>query len=132
MVKRVKNILGIDWGRKYVGLAYIVENTTLVMPIGYIINDGSMFYNISDILSRYNISKVIVGYPKKQKDIQDEIDNFVKHLMPILPLETELERFDEDYTSVQAWATTWNFNKNAASDTLAAMHILEAWMEHNK
>ena len=130
-MKKVKNILWIDWGTKYVWMAYIVENTSLVMPIGYIINDGSMYYNIWEIISRYNIFRIIVWYPKKQKDIQEEIDEFINQLIKMVPIEIQIDRFDEDYTSVQASATTWNYKKDASSDTLAAMHILEGWMKVN-
>lgn len=131
MVKRISNILWIDRWKKYVWLAYIVGDTSVVMPIWYIINNWTMFYELNDILNRYNINKIIVWYPQRQKDIQDNINNFIIQISQIVSDKVEIERFDEDYSSVEAEAKIWKFSKSHEVDTLAAMNILERYLNKN-
>jgi hypothetical protein len=40
-----------------------------------------------------------------------------------------IDKFDEDYTSVEASAEIGDFNKTPAQDTMAAMKILEHYIE---
>jgi len=132
-----KNILGIDWGSKYVGLAYIQSSSGIILPIGYLLNTGSLFFELAGILQKQNIGTVVLGWPKHQVNIQEKIQRFIKNLQ-LLSGEEELiiEKIDEDYTSVQAGeivSSTYNkqhgFKKNPAEDTISAMIILERWMK---
>ena len=131
-VKADTNVLSVDWGSKYVGMAYVREWSDIVMPIGYLVNDGSIFFNIGDILTRYQIKKIIVGYPRKQKDIQEKIDDFVKSLEFMLMDEMEVLKVNEDYTSVEAWEIISNFRKKESTDTIAAMVILERYLKNDE
>lgn len=130
-MKKVSNILWIDWGYKYIWFAYVNEWGNVVMPIWYLINDGNMFFNLWDILQRYNVKHIVIWYPSKQEDIQQEIDKFVVQVKMIAEQWVEIERVDEDYTSVEAGAITWEHQKNSSTDTLAAMTILERWVKLN-
>lgn len=127
MVKRVKNILWVDWGSKYVWMAYLTEWSQVVMPIWYILNDDWMLYNFGDIVGRYNIKKIVVWYPSKQEDIQQKIDKFIKEITFIVDSDISIEKMEEDYTSVEASAMTGEYKKTQKEDTLAAMKILERW-----
>lgn len=130
-MNKPQNVLGIDWGTKYIGMAYVNKDWGVIMPIGSLMNDWWLFFNIWDILTRYNITKIVVGYPKKQKDIQQKIDKFIESLSFVVGTDMEIIRQDEDYTSVEAGATTWIHTKDEAQDTVAAMKILERWISKN-
>ena len=128
MMKSKKNILWIDWGSNYIGLAYI--NTrweNIVMPIWYILNDPSALYNIADIIARYNIWKIVIWYPK-QEEIRKKVDDFINQLNLVIE-GIPIEKVDEEYSSVQASSINWNFKKDEKQDTLAAMVILENYLK---
>jgi RNase H-fold protein (predicted Holliday junction resolvase) len=131
-MKRDTNIIGIDRGSKYIGLAYMSLENRIPMPIGYILNDHMTMPTLADTVARYRAQGIVVGYPQRQKDIQDKIQAFVKSLTYVIPSDVAIEYIDEDYSSVQAGEMISDFKKNAASDTVSAMLILERWDGENK
>lgn len=107
------------------------ENTKITFPIWYIFNDKMTYFNIADIIARYNIKVIAMWRPSKQKDIQEKIQDFIKSLNYIIDHdEIKIQTVNEDYTSVQSWEIVSNFKKNAAEDTISAMLILERWLNN--
>lgn len=131
-MKRDTNIVGIDRGSKYIGLAYMSLENRIPMPIGYILNDHMTMPTLADVVARYRAQGIVVGYPQRQKDIQDKIQAFVKSLTYVISSNVAIEYIDEDYSSVQAGEMISDFKKNAASDTVSAMLILDRWDAQNK
>lgn len=129
---KIAHALGIDRGSKYIGLAYTpIENSDIIFPIGYIMNDEMTYYYIADIIQRYHIRKIILGRPSKQKDIQEKISKFMASLNYIIENQKiEILTVEEDYTSVQSGEIISDFKKNATTDTMSAMLILERWKKH--
>lgn len=129
---KIAHALGIDRGSKYIGLAYTpIENSDIIFPIGYIMNDEMTYYYIADIIQRYHIRKIILGRPSKQKDIQEKISKFMASLNYIIENQKiEILTVEEDYTSVQSGEIISDFKKNAMTDTISAMLILERWKKH--
>ena len=123
------NILGIDYWTKYIWLAKKDTKHNVIIPVWYIQNDGWTMFELSNIIEQYNIKKIVIWWPTKQKDMQEKIDRFIKELQIIYP-DMDIVKVDEDYTSVEANATTWNFKKKAwEEDTIAAMKILERYKD---
>lgn len=131
-MKRDTNIIGIDRGSKYIGLAYMSLENRIPMPIGYILNDHMTMPTLADVVARYRAQGIVVWYPQRQKDVQDKIQAFVKSLTYVISSDVAIEYIDEDYSSVQAWEMISDFKKNAASDTVSAMLILERWDVQNQ
>ncbi|MCF7834983.1 Holliday junction resolvase RuvX [Candidatus Gracilibacteria bacterium] len=132
MRNKQHNTLGIDRGSKYIGTCYMQEESKMIFPIGYLLNDKMTYFNIADIITRYQIKSIVIGRPKKQKDIQEKIQDFIKSLNYIIEnQEIQIHTVEEDYTSVQSGEIVSNFKKNAAEDTISAMLILERW-KNNK
>lgn len=130
--RKQKAILGIDRGTKYIWLAYALPGSEVVFPIGYILNDKMMYFNVAWIIEKHNIGKIMLGRPAKQKDIQEKITAFMKSLNYIIEnREIEIQLVEEDYTSVQSGEIISNFKKNAATDTVSAMLILERGLKNN-
>ena len=126
-MKKTTNVLGIDRWSKYIWLAYMSLENRIPMPIGYILNDHMTMPTLADIVARYHAQAVVVGYPQRQKDVQAKIDAFVKSMSYVISPDIPFEYIDEDYSSVQAWEMISDFKKNAASDTVSAMLILDRW-----
>ena len=125
-MRRQEAILAIDRWSRYVGLAYKNNDSEVIFPIGYLMNDQMIFFHIGDMLTRYNVRKIMIGRPAKQQDVQQKIIAFMQNLDYIIDKnEVTIEKVEEDYTSVQSGEIVSNFKKNAASDTVSAMLILE-------
>jgi putative holliday junction resolvase len=56
------NLLGLDWGSKYIGIALADSETGLVIPHSFV-ETGSFFVELELILAKYKIQKIIVGRP---------------------------------------------------------------------
>jgi len=119
------NVLAIDWGSRYVGVAYIKKGQFMAMPMWYIINDWSLYFGLADIIARDQFTKVVVWRPARQKNIQVKIDKFISKLSMTIDPEIEFIKVNEDYSSVESWAITSNFTKHMAEDAVSAMVILE-------
>ena len=126
MSVKTQNVLGIDRWSKYIWLAYGIIWQSVFFPIWYLLNDQMIYFNISEIIQRHHIKKIVIWRPSKQKDIQDKIENFIKSLGYIIDKRNiTIEKVEEDYTSVQSGEIVSNFKKNVAEDTVSAMLILE-------
>lgn len=128
---KIHHALGIDRGSKYIGLAYTpLEKSDIVFPIGYVMNDQMTYYYIADLIQRYHIRKIVLGWPSRQKDIQEKITKFMESLNYIIENQRiEIVTVEEDYTSVQSGEIVSDFKKNATTDTISAMLILERWKQ---
>lgn len=133
MTVKPQNVLWIDRGSKYIGIAYTPMDGSIIFPIWYLLNDRMIYFNLWDIIHRHNIRKIVLWFPHKQKDTQEKILDFIKHLELIIDTDKiSIETIEEDYTSVQAGEIVSNFKKNVAEDTVSAMLILERWQKENK
>lgn len=131
-MRRQESILAIDRWSRYVGLAYKNNDSEVIFPIGYLMNDQMIFFHIGDMLTRYNVRKIMIGRPAKQQDVQQKIIAFMQNLDYIIDKnEVTIEKVEEDYTSVQSGEIVSNFKKNAASDTVSAMLILERGLKNS-
>ena len=121
-------ILWIDRWSKYIGLAYTHNSNDVIFPVWYIINDQMTYFNIADLIKRYNVKTIVLWRPSKQKDVQEKITKFMVSLNYIIEKdEITIETIEEDYTSVESWEIVSNFKKNETTDTISAMLILERW-----
>lgn len=128
-----KNVLGIDRGSKYIWLAYGPFDQEVIFPIGYLINDEMIYFNIWDIIQRHHIRKIVLWRPRTQEDTQKKIKSFMKQLEYIIDTKKiQIDLINEDYTSVQSGEIVSNFKKNVAEDTVSAMIILERRRAENK
>lgn len=129
-MRKKNTILGIDWGSKYIGVAYMDVNQSVPQPFGYIENDASALFTIADTIVRYRSSVVAIGYPEKQKDVQQKIQSFVTALGHVIDQEkVDICLIPEDYTTVQAGEIISNYKKNVATDTVSAMIILDRYRD---
>lgn len=119
--------LWIDRWSKYIGLAYTaIEGSDVIFPIWYVMNDSMTYYYIADLIQRYHIRKIVLWWPNRQKDVQEKITKFMESLNYIIENQRiEIVTVNEDYSSVQSWEIISDFKKNATTDTISAMVILE-------
>lgn len=91
-------ILGIDYGRKKMGVAVAESDEKLVQPIGIVANDQFSMTNFQKIINDQNIKKIVIGVPGGLVD--NEIRNFGKKLEEEIRL--PVKYFDETLTTQDA------------------------------
>jgi RNase H-fold protein (predicted Holliday junction resolvase) len=93
-------VLGIDRGSKMMGLAKVNLSDKVIFPIGFMKNDGELYFGLAGIIAQEKVSQIVVGLPQKELAIQEKIKAFVKKLQMFV--EIPVEYIGEDYTSVEA------------------------------
>lgn len=134
-------VLAIDYGKKRVGLAVtdpsqIIANSLTTVPT-HEIWDWLKIY-----LEKEKVEKVVVGYPRQMNNQPSEavsfINPFLKKFQQKYP-ETELELFDERFTSQMAFQTMIDGGvkkqkrrDKAMVDAISATIILQGYLEQKR
>lgn len=137
----MKRILGIDYGDVRVGLA-------ISDPLGYtaqgmdtLVTNGSdklFISSIQNIIKEYDVSDVVIGYPRNMDGTLSKKTDKVDTLIPKLEkLGVTVHKVDERLTTVSSYNTMRELGisqkkKNKFADKLAATYILEVFMNKNK
>lgn len=132
-------VAGIDFGRKRVGLA--ISDGQIAYPLG-ILERRSLNHDLETIRSRLaerGVSLIVVGLPLNMDGTEGPsaraARSFAEHLRSATGLAVEM--FDERLTSFEAEerlkeASASRKAKNAARDAVAAVVILEGWLESRR
>jgi putative Holliday junction resolvase len=121
-------ILGIDYGRKKIGLALVDTSYGLVEPL-YTLPILGLFKKLSPLTSEYQIEKIVLGNPGGS--MEKEIKEFREDLQEKTGLEVEL--FDETLTTFDAQKLLIESGKNRKTrkemeDAIAAAIMLELYI----
>ena len=123
-----KKYLGIDWGEKRIGLALADGETKMAMPFKTVANvDG-----VAQIVKSEQIDMVILGKPVRITDYElkitnEEYNQFIIDLKEKIKVPIEL--MDERLTSKAADALVGNKKTKASRDEIAAMIILQSYLD---
>ena len=130
-------ILGIDYGKKYIGYAIGNDITLSSSTQGTIIykNQKKLFQKIQDLVYEWEVKLIILGLPINMDDTESkmskEVRSFQKKIEKSLNIECKLH--DERLSSFEAKHQMDIIKKNkmqpaAGIDALAAQVILESWL----
>ena len=131
--------LGIDYGDARVGIAIsdaLGITAQGLETISYNGNDKILLRRLDEIITEYNVSKIIVGMPLNMngtKTIRAEVTEKFIHKLKCKYNKIEIETVDERLTTVEAHKTM-NFldinktKKKGLVDTISAVYILETYI----
>ncbi len=125
------NLLGIDYGKKRIGLAWMQDGLDVVLPFGTISNEQRTTNNeqLLRTIKEEKIDKVVIGFPLKNDgedtDSTDDVRAFVENLQKELHIPIEI--IDERFTTAQAK----QMGGEASLDEKAAMLILQSYLERS-
>ena len=133
--------LGIDFGLKRVGLSITDKEKIFAFPL-ITIEYNNVFNFFTDLFLKEEISKVIIGYPKRlsgvDSDIESSIKIFITKFKKQFP-EIEIERFDERFTSklaskaiVSSGLGKKKRSDKSLIDKVSAAIILQDYLTYNK
>lgn len=133
----MKRILGIDYGDVRVGLAISDELGFTAQGLETLVinrSDKNFLNGIRKIVSEYKVEEVVIGYPKNMDGTPSEKTRKIDELIPKLEaMDLKVHRWDERLTTVSAYKTMRELNisqknKNKVADKLAAVYILEGYL----
>ena len=126
-------MLGIDYGKKKIGLAFGDTDTRVAVPLEVIVNNGARTLQaLCKKVSTDQMDCVIVGVPlatgSHHGPEQLEITRaFIKRLRGCCAVPVEEE--DESYTTSESIHLQREGGTHAPEDALAAMLILQGYMD---
>ena len=122
----MNNLLGIDFGERFIGLA--IKKHNISIPYAHKIIDTKftdLITELTNITKKERITKIIVGYPKGLTNKQTRMSNLVNDF-----IDSELKNnFDIPVVKVDERLTSKAI-KNASNkriDDLSAVKILETF-----
>lgn len=129
--KLTKIYLGVDWGEKRIGLALADSETKLATPFRTV---GSA-EEVARAVESEQIDVVVIGKPVRIINYELEITNekyndFINSLKENIKVPIELA--DERLSSKAADALAGNKKTKASRDEIAAMIILQSYLDVHK
>ena len=137
-------ILGIDYGAKKIGLALSGVDDKIALPLKILqnFNKEQVLADLSSLCQENDIKKIVIGIPislklqkkenvSNQNDLQNqqlkEVLNFIDWLKMNLKIQIEIE--DERLSTKMAQGLIRGVEKNGADDAVAAMLILQTYLD---
>ena len=125
----MNNILSIDFGERYLGIAVRTEKTRIPIPINVVDskNDAPISV-IKKYVNEYQIQIIVVGYPIGLNNSENRMTNLVDQFINELDtLNLEVHKIDERLSS-----KLFENNKSDRIDDLSALEILESYLSQNE
>jgi len=124
------NILGIDYGKKRIGLAWVQEGLDVVLPYGIMKNEQLIINKLATMVDEEKINKIVVGLPLGLDGEENENTKSVRGFVDELKeeIEIEIQFVDERFTSKQAD----RMGGDASLDEKSAMLILQSYLDKQK
>ncbi|MFA5104412.1 MAG: Holliday junction resolvase RuvX [Candidatus Margulisiibacteriota bacterium] len=133
----MKRIIGLDYGKKRIGIAVSDPLGITAQPVDTIENSKNCLQKIKEIVDKYESGLVVVGLPKNLKgeiaQAAEEVLCFVRKLQKVLG-EIHIITYDERLTTASVMKTLSETNmsgrkKRQVVDKMAAACILQRYMD---
>jgi len=128
--------LGVDYGKKKIGIAKSNENGTIAFPLCIIAPDGKHTHikKVLEICDAEQINDIVIGhsidFTGKDNPIEKDIAEFIEHLA-IRGLPLIVHRFDERMSTSGAQAMLRNTFQKQTGEKHAKAHAKKV-REHTK
>ena len=125
----MNNILSIDYGERYLGIAVRTDKTTIPIPVTVIDSKKqNVLKAINGYIENYNISTIVIGYPIGLNNSENRMTNLVNSFIKeLLNLNVQVHKIDERLSS-----KLFKNNENDRIDDLSALEILESYIAQNE
>ena len=137
----MSKILGLDYGEKRCGISITDDLRMIASPLDTI-NTNEIINYLVEIIARENISILVIGEPKNNKnnffEIEESIKKFIKKIklnIPDLIIEREDERFTSKLSKIYINQATKKRKLRIDKrnlDKVSASLILESFLKRNK
>jgi putative Holliday junction resolvase len=125
----LNNLLAIDYGERYLGLAVRTTKTSIPIPVDVIDKKKTdPQKQIDTFIENYSINKIIVGYPigmnNAKNRMTDLVDEFINYLQKY---NISIHKVDERFSS-----DIYETNGKERIDDLSALQLLETYIRTNE
>jgi putative holliday junction resolvase len=123
--------MGIDYGKKRVGIALSDDAGLMAFPHGVFPNDAGLFKAITDLIAEKDVAQIVIGYSLNKEGKPNEIQGAIEELVTDLTLHTGLPVHlePEQYSTQEAMRFLGRTEK---TDAAAASIILNSFITRNK
>jgi len=125
----LNNILSIDYGERYLGLAVRTVKTTIPIPLSVIdVKKANKLKVITEYVENYSVNSIVIGYPIGLNNSENRMTNLVNSFIDELTiLNIQIHKIDERLSS-----KIFNNNDSDRIDDLSALEILESYIAQNE
>ena len=125
----MNNILSIDYGERYLGLAVRTVKTSIPIPLSVIdVKKANKLKVITEYVQKYSVDSIVIGYPIGLNNSENRMTNLVNRFIDDLSiLNIEIHKIDERLSS-----KIFNNTDNDRIDDLSALEILESYIAQNE
>jgi len=125
----LNNLLAIDYGERYLGLAVRTTKTSIPIPVDVIDKKKTdPQKQIDTFIEIYSINEIIVGYPigmnNSKNRMTDLVDEFINYLQKY---NISIHKVDERFSS-----DIYETNGKERIDDLSALQLLETYIRTNE
>lgn len=129
-------VLAVDYGEKRVGLAIGDTETSLALPHGVLERqaDESLAQQLRQVVLEEDVATVVIGDPVSTDARTSQQTGSARAFAELLrhELNVPVEMFDERFTSQRADVVTVPGARTRSRDELAAMFLLQDYLERYK
>ena len=124
----MNNILAIDYGERFLGLAVRTAKTTIPIPLKVIDRKKNIIKKLLiDCIKEYNINEIVIGYPIGLNNSENRMTNLVNDFIEdINEFNIPIFKIDERLSS-----KLFKSNSKDRIDDLSALEILESYIYKN-
>ena len=124
----MNNILSIDYGERFLGIAVRTIKTTIPIPLKVIDSKKELIVkSIQELIEEYGINQIVIGYPiglnKSENRMTDLVNIFIQ----------ELTKFNIPIYKIDERLSSKLFSEGSKEriDDLSALEILESYIKQN-
>ncbi len=124
----MNNLLAIDYGERFIGIAIRTLKTTIPIPLKVIDSKKETIYkSIQQIIKEYGINEIIIGYPIGLNNSENRMTKLVNIFIE------EIDKFNIPIYKIDERLSSKLFSdgSNERIDDLSALEILESYIKQN-
>ena len=124
----MNNILAIDYGERFLGLAVRTAKTTIPIPLKIIDSKKDIIKKLLiDCIKEYNINEIVIGYPIGLNNSENRMTNLVNDFIE------DINEFNIPIFKIDERLSSKLFKNNSKDriDDLSALEILESYIYKN-
>jgi putative Holliday junction resolvase len=124
----LSNILSIDYGERFVGIAIRTVKTTIPIPLKVIDTKKEILNkNIQELVKEYEVNQIVIGYPIGLNYSENRMTDLVNlFIQEISKFNIPIHKIDERLSS-----KLFNEGSKERIDDLSALEILESYIKQN-